>query len=134
MSLLADPEGVQCFGKIKWTREKLLDIQPNSARVIELMDQQRIALSVLQRIIKCVEQESDAWKTGAAALAKAYAEKKAEDKAEKDEEKRKARQAKAAARDEKKNVRKKKRQQQQQLQRRRLQRRATIVMRRRRAK
>ena len=107
MNLLADPEGVQCFGKIKWIREKLLDIQPTSTRVIELMDQQRTALSVLQRIIKCVEQESEAWKTGAAALAKAYAEeerakKKAEDKVQKDEEKKKVRLAKAAARDEKK--------------------------------
>lgn len=107
MNLLADAEGVQCIGKVKWVREKLLDIQPSSARVIELMDQQRTALSVLQRIIKCVEQESESWRTGAAALAKAYAEeerakKKAEDKVQKDEEKKKVRLAKAAARDEKK--------------------------------
>ena len=109
MNLLADAEGVQCIGKVKWVREKLLDIQPSSARVIELMDQQRTALSVLQRIIKCVEQESESWRTGAAALAKAYAEeerakKKAEDKVQKDEEKKKVRLAKAAARDEKRTV------------------------------
>lgn len=105
-TLLADPDGVQTFGKVRYVRDHVLELQPNSDRVVHLMDLQRTALTLLARIVSCVEKECESWKTGVQALAKAYAEeekakKRVEDKAKKDEAKREAAAAKAAARAEK---------------------------------
>eukprot|EP00438_Fugacium_kawagutii_P008121 Skav222142 [mRNA] locus=scaffold1181:1095821:1106841:- [translate_table: standard] len=102
-TMLSDPQGVQTFGHVKYVREKVLDLQPNGGKVLELMDHQRNALALLQRIITCVEKEAEQWRTGMLALTKAYAEeekarKKALEKEKKDAEKKEAQAAKAAAR------------------------------------
>ena len=105
-TLLAEADGVQTFGKIKHIRDTVLDIQPSGQRVVEMMDFQRNAMALLQRIVACVEKEAESWKTGVQALQKAYAEeekakKKAEEKFKKDEERKAAQAAKAAAKREK---------------------------------
>jgi flagellar biosynthesis GTPase FlhF len=105
-NLLAEADGVQTFGKIKHIRDTVLDIQPSGQRVVEMMDFQRNAMALLQRVVACVEKEAESWKTGVQALQKAYVEeekakKKAEEKIKKDEDRKAAKAAKAAAKKEK---------------------------------
>lgn len=102
-TMLSDPQGVQTFGYIKYVREKVLDLQPSAAKVLELMDHQRNALGLLLRIISCVEKEADHWRTSMQALAKAQADedkakKKALEKEQREKDKKEAQAAKAAAR------------------------------------
>lgn len=102
-TILSDPQGVQTFGYIKYVRDKVLDLQPNSTKVLELMDHQRNALNLLQRIIACVEKEAEQWRSSMQALAKAVADeekaqKKALEKEQKDQVRKDAQAAKAAAR------------------------------------
>ena len=52
-NLLAEADGVQTFGKIKHIRDTVLDIQPSGQRVVEMMDFQRNAMALLQRVVAC---------------------------------------------------------------------------------
>ena len=71
---------------------------------MEVMDHQRNALTVLQRIATCVEKEAESWRSGVAALQKAWQEeekqrKKLEEKEKKDAEKKRIKEEKQAERD-----------------------------------
>lgn len=98
-SLLVSPDGVQCVAWIDHIRSRVLDLQPTAEKVQQLMDCQRNALAVLQKISGALLKETDTWKSNITALKKAkLEEEKAAQKAEQalaKEEERKAKRAQA---------------------------------------
>ena len=99
-SILASQDGVQCVAWIDHVRSRVLDLQPSAEKVQQLMDCQRNALVVLQKIAGALLKETDTWKSNVIALKKAkLEEEKAAHKAEQalaKEEERKAKRAEAA--------------------------------------
>ena len=87
-TLLAVEDGCQTLGAALRCRDTLLDIQPTAAKVTELMDNHRNAMSLLKTIATCVHTEAESWKANIQALIKAKAdEKKALEKAAEKERK-----------------------------------------------
>lgn len=99
-SLLASQDGVQCVAWIDHVRSRVLDLQPSAEKIHQLMDCQRNALVVLQKIAGALVKETDTWKSNIFALKKAkLEEEKAAQKAEQalaKKEERKAKRAQAA--------------------------------------
>lgn len=70
-TLLAVPEGCQTLGAGTRCRDHLLDLQPTVAKVQELMDSHRNAISLLKTIATAVTTEAEGWKANVQALIKA---------------------------------------------------------------
>lgn len=102
-TILSIEAGCQTMGAASRCRDRLLDLQPNVQKVVELMDNHRNALTVLKTIGTCVQTEADSWKANVLALVKARqdeqkAMRKAAEKEQKAEAQRQARAAAAARR------------------------------------
>lgn len=114
-NILSNVEGVQTIGYINFVRSNLLELQPTADKVISLMDSQKNAIMVLNKIACCVATEADAWKAGVQALVKARKEeeealRKAELAEQKAAEKRQEKAEKAAQKKAEKEAEKQKKQ------------------------